>query len=115
MSYDLEIRSDDDYSQSVPHDSLATFVGKLQKVNNFVFEDKKQKLFMNIDLEFMDKDAGESDGEKDKGQVNVIALHIPYAFLHDDNRDTEYYDRIAYPLATHLGWKLYDCQQDDYV
>jgi hypothetical protein len=115
MSYDLQIRSDDDYSKSVPYGSLATFVSKLPKVKNFVFEDKKQQLFMNIDLEFMDKHAGESISGRDEGKVNVIALHIPYAFLHDDNRDTEYFDQIAYPLAKHIGWKLYDCQQDEYV
>ena len=30
MSYDLKIRSDDDYSQSVPYQAVAAYVAKLQ-------------------------------------------------------------------------------------
>lgn len=35
--------------------------------------------------------------------------------LYEDNRDTVYFDRIAYPLVRYLGGKVFDCQTDSYL
>jgi hypothetical protein len=115
VSYDLEIRSDDNYSQSVAYAKLSKFVAKLPQVSKGAFQDQQKDLFMNIDLEFVSTDDPEvSVSAREKGVVNVVRLHIPYSKLHDTNDDMIYFD-VAEKIASHLGWKIWDCQQGCYT
>jgi hypothetical protein len=125
MSYDLEIRSDAAYSKRTDRRALCSFIRALPHIHTFrgnccSFEDPQRDLYMEIDLELIDEH-GDPVGEKragtaaaDERSVNCIQLHIPYAYMHGDQRDQEYFD-IGYQIAHYLDWQLYDPQRDSYL
>jgi hypothetical protein len=113
MSYDLEIRSDDDRSQVIPHAKAAKVIRPLAGVTpngrrGFLYKDAGKKQHMQIDPQFIAE--GES---KNVPEINCIRLHIPYAFMHDNNDDLLYFD-LAERIAKGIGWSVYDAQLGEY-
>lgn len=114
MSYDLTIRSDAMYSQSVDSSVVVTFLRTLPNVEagdegEFVL-DGRPTAYMTITLEHVRLN---SQGELEpcptsNHQVNSICLYIPYAFLGGES--FSYYLGIANSIAHHLGWSVYDEQ-----
>ena len=109
MSYDLDIKADDDYSQSADCDRLKAFVAHLPGIKpngsrGFVLDDRPQK-WMEIDLEAVSPD-GDYDEELSRGTwVNCVRLHIPYAYL-GETPERDYFP-TAWAIAAFLGWRLH--------
>ncbi len=125
MSYDLEIRSDDKYSEKADIEPLRAFVMKLPGIRLSggqccCYEDPQLQLYMEIDLEVVDEKGDRLDfilpevNLLDKNSVNCIRLHVPYAHMHSDYRDQQYID-VGLKLAHQLHWHLYDCQLNTYL
>lgn len=118
MSYDLEIRSDERYSQARAFQTLDAFIASLPDIYEespgfLRYEDAAQQMHMEIDLELVD-DEGELAVDIDpegENKVNRISLHIPAANMHHDARHQRYLE-IANMIANYLGWQLIDLQQD---
>jgi hypothetical protein len=125
MSYDLHVRSDDNYTLPV---NIKDIIRVLLNENNvvmisehsFTYEVDYLKLKAHIYLErFGDASNGmrASDG-KYRGYsdeiIDCVLISIPYAFKHGDDRDLHYI-RLGSRIANSLGWKLHDEQSDQYI
>jgi hypothetical protein len=118
MSYDLTIKSDGTYSRSTSRAVLESFINQLPGVkpngkHGFALDDKSKR-WMEIDLEVVNEEGDNIESDKQvSADVNCIRLHIPYKFLGDDiERD---YLPTAFAIAEHVGWTLYDDQDDEPV
>jgi hypothetical protein len=118
MSYDLTIKSAENYSLFTSKAKLDLFLTQLPGVKRngdrgFVLDDPPERR-MEIDLEVVNEEGDniEEDG-KAYGDINCVRLHIPYAFLGDAiDRD---YLPTAFAIADYTGWALYDDQSDEAV
>jgi hypothetical protein len=124
MSYDIDIRSNDSYSEYVDKSSVTSFVLGLQGFylteDQIYYKNSLLNLYIDIDLESVDN-LGElihldSSEAKDKHETNIncVRLHIPYAYMYGDERDQRYFD-ISCEIANYLGWQAYDYQQGTYL
>lgn len=125
MSYDLEVRSDDAYSEFTSFAALADFIGELHNVfpnggRCFALRDALGA-WMEIDLEVVD---AEGDNIEEPCQeypdINRVSLHIPYSVIGEGGaaaREIVAADYLptARAIAKHLGWKLFDNQLDEYI
>lgn len=125
MSYDLDVRSDDAFSEFTSFAALADFIGELDNVfpngeRCFAMRDALGA-WMEIDLEVVD---AEGDNIEEPSQeypdINVVSLHIPYSVIGEGGaavREIVAADYLptARAIAKHLGWKLFDNQLDEYV
>jgi hypothetical protein len=118
MSYDLRIRSDDQYSHSTSFDELYSFIASLPHMSlngdtGFIYGDS-QKYHMEIDLEFANAE-GDCEPPRDN-IINCVNCHIPYVFLvTEDDSDPAIYFNVCRTIASHLKGRVYDLQLDKYI
>jgi hypothetical protein len=118
MSYDLTIAKDQKFSASTRLSDLAAFLRNIDAMQpngdrGFVYEPSAQR-HMEIDLEVV-SDEGDNIEEvsTDCSEINCIRLHIPYPMLGDSpQRD---YFPLAFTIAEHLGWTVYDDQSGESI
>lgn len=112
MSYDLEIRSDDEYSRAVQRDQviqiLEEFGSRRQMDDYLVFEDSARKQHIEIDLGASDAEAKPVAGD----MVNFVGLGVPYPYLEASGPKAL---EIAFGVAARLGWRVFDPQADSYL
>jgi hypothetical protein len=109
MSYDLEVRSDDDYSQSELRERVRAFLESqgAQAAGDpaFMFYDDPSKGHtIEIDLGY--------EGTSDPEMVNFVGFGVAYAFLSATGRKVL---ELAFAVAAHLGWRVYDPQAGRYL
>ena len=115
MSYDLTIRSDENFSQYKQFGPLADFLSTQPNVKpngprGFTFE--QGTLSMEIDFETASEEGDNSEDEStDPTTFNCVRAHIPYPHL-GDNPERDYFPLLR-DIAQKIGWKLYDEQSDD--
>ena len=118
MSYDLTIRSDETYSRSTSRAPLESFIKQQPGIkpngkHGFVL-DARPRRWMEIDLEVVNEEGDNIESGKEiSADINCIRLHIPYKFLGDDVEHD--YFPTAFAIAEHIGWTLYDDQDDEPV
>jgi hypothetical protein len=112
VSYDLEVRSDAEYSRAVPDPEMAAVVESLPGVTrtgqtSFVLDRLGAGIFVNIDLFF---EAGEDEPPAgEHHQVNSAALSVAYPLL---DKTGPVALEMAFQIAERLGWSVYDPQGD---
>ena len=114
MSYDLTIRSDEQYSRRSAKGPLMAFIAGLANVKasgskGFVLDDGPRR-WMEIDLEVVSEEGDniEESGEE-YPEVNCLRLHIPYAYFRNNTFNHDYLP-TALEIARHLQWTLTDDQ-----
>lgn len=125
MSYDLEIRSNDTYSEFTSFAALADFIGELDNVfpNGERCFARRDALgaWMEIDLEVVNVEGDNiEEPSQEYPDINRVSLHIPYSVIGEDRaavREIVAADYLptARDIAKHLGWKLFDNQLDEYL
>jgi hypothetical protein len=122
MSRDLEIRSDDSYSQGTHQPSLYTFLVSLPNVHMLTnrfgeYEVPQSQLYMAIYLVLYDKDGTllDLDDPRMEGNDCVNALQLHVAAAHAAGDRMQQYEKLGLVIAQHLGWHLYDCDSDMYL
>lgn len=109
MSYDLEVRSDDRYSQSVPKNRVLGYLhalsAQLTDSGDFLlYSDPETGHRIEIDLGHEGGDQGEA--------INYVGLGVPYAFLSATGSTVL---DIAFDIASRLQWRVYDPQVGKYI
>jgi hypothetical protein len=109
MSYDITIRSDENYSEKTDPESLRAYLRSIPDVEpngkiGFLYG-RSKSLYMELDLEEVDP---EGDWIEESEQVNCISVHIPYAFLTTENQNL--YLSVVLHIAHHLNWQAIDAQ-----
>ncbi len=117
MSYDLTIRSEDDYSRYAKVEPLAAFIATLPEMRpngeGFTFGDDASR-YMEIDFEAVNEDGDNIEEHgKDYREINRVALHIPYSML--GNQPERAYLPTAFAIANYLGWRVFDEQRGEYL
>ena len=114
MSYDLSIRSDEDFSESKVFADLAAFVLSLPHVvpngpSGFALDDLPSR-WMEIDAEYRisDDEERDCDDSPDRIDYNCISIHIPYGHL--GRRPERDYFPLIHIIAEKIGWPVYDEQ-----
>lgn len=111
MSYDLHVQPDENFSQRIDLAHIANFLVKNRYIKRhsgtaFVYENKAGTRHIEIDL-------GDTVAEeKAIGHVNVISLRVPAAF---SASSVSHAVRLAFAIADHLGWKVFDPQSDSFI
>ena len=125
MSYDLLIRKDDMFSASVDAEVILSFFSDMPGINIFSddfseFKFLESDLRAEIYLEYVDSSGEVIDWKtsrnlvNSKQTVNAIRVCIPYAHMHNDNRDQVYF-LLGKRIAEYLNWQLYDQQTSQYL
>jgi hypothetical protein len=109
VSYDLEVRSDDRYSQSVPKSRVLEHLHALgarptSSGDFLLYGDAESGQRIEIDLGHEGSDEGEA--------VNYVGLGVPYAFL--SATGSRVLD-VAFDIAARLQWRVYDPQVGRYI
>jgi hypothetical protein len=116
MSYDLQIRSDDEYSRYAAVKPLAKFIASLPGVrpNGQSFMVNQGPHYMEIEFEVVDAD-GEDIEEygKEYPEINAVRFHIPYPHL-GEAPERDYFPTV-YAIAKFLGWRVFDDQRGEYL
>ncbi|MEZ6019119.1 MAG: hypothetical protein R3F17_03175 [Planctomycetota bacterium] len=91
MSYDIEVKSDEDRSESLPiarlREVIADMTGFTESgPESFTFE--SGNLWMGLDCELMNAE-GDSIGTTPLTTFNTVSVHIPYGYL--GNRPERHY------------------------
>jgi hypothetical protein len=115
MSYDLVIRSDDQYSQSRPIDEVARVVSAIADVtpngpDSFMIDRTEAGVWISMDISFAGPDGDRADPPPH--ERNVIDIHVPAAFF--DGSKQRLMD-VAASIADRLGWRVYDPQEGVYI
>ncbi len=114
MSYDLTIRSDENFSGSYLFTNLAAFISTLPHTESngdkgFALNDPPDR-WMEINAEFriFGDDERDFDGDPNRTDFNCVSVCIPYGSLgRQPERD---YFPTAFAIAEHIGWPVYDEQ-----
>jgi hypothetical protein len=112
LSYDLEIRSDPDYSKSVPLEELtaliSTIPGMVKKgPTSFVFDRSEGGIHMVVALGYETGEEDELTPRSDR--VNSAAIVVPYPLL---AKSGPLALQLAFQVAEQLGWSVYDPQAE---
>jgi hypothetical protein len=111
MSYEIVIRSNEDYSEATELTALGEFLKTFPHMQShsqrqFTYE-ADSKLYMEIDLETV------GDRQDAAEMINCIRVNIPLAYSDLGDTDlTPYYD-ICLAITQHLGWSAYDQQSGE--
>ena len=109
MSYDLEVRSDDQYSRSESRERIVSFLQSLgarptDPQGTFLLynaPDEGQRIEIDLGYE------GGGNGER----VNFVGFGVPYPFLEASGTKVL---ELAFAVSSHLGWRMYDLQSGRY-
>jgi len=117
MSYDLEVRSDDEYSQTTNREEIARFLKDQFGVREIdprclILESPSDRQHIEIDLELVALNAtpgtrGEEYARKRPGLIDSVSVAVPYSYLATSG------DRaldICFAVAARLGWQVFDPQ-----
>ena len=114
MSYDLSIRSDEDFSESRVFADLAAYLLSLTHVapngpRGFALDDPPSR-WMEIDAEYriLGDEERDFDDDPDRIDFNCINIHIPYGHL-GPKPERDYFPLI-HAIAERIGWPVYDEQ-----
>ena len=118
MSYDLTIKGNETYSLYTSRAAIESFIKQLPGIkpngkHGFAL-DARPKRWMEIDLEVVNEEGDNTESSQQvSADINCIRLHIAHKFFGDDiERD---YFPTAFAIAEHIGWTLYDDQDDEPV
>jgi hypothetical protein len=117
MSFDLTVKQDSRYSRSTAKDALESFLAGLPGVrrngtSGFVLNPTPD-VWMEIYCEAADRNGDSTEAVlQNHDRVNCVRLHIPYRFLKPEALEQDYLP-VAFAITKHLGWELYD-EQDDH-
>lgn len=107
MSYDIEVRSDDDYSREVPRERVAELLrglgARMDSPPGFTIYKESGH---SIEIDFGHEGAGSSNA------INFVGLGVPYSFL---NAAGEKLLTLAFAIAAALEWRVYDPQVGRYL
>jgi hypothetical protein len=109
VSYDLEVRSDDRYSRSVPKSQVLEHLHGLGarptgSGDFLLYSDPDRGHRIEIDLG--------AEGSDEEQEVNYVGLGVPYALLNTTGpRALD----IAFDVASRLEWRVYDPQVGRYI
>lgn len=106
--FELTIRSDPRFAQSVPRDAVESILEKIPGVarhgKGFLLDASGRVMDMEVQFRRWNEQMGEPvDGG---GKANCVYLRIP-AHARGSDREHEYYV-IAYSIADPLGWVIFD-------
>ena len=112
MSYDLCAQKDKMYFGAVSREETSRFVSGIPNVvtngpQGFIMQ-RGAALWMEIDLESVSREGDVVDDDNPSPTINCIRFHIPYAYVSQLDECCA----SALRIADHLGWELYDLQED---
>ena len=112
MSYDLDVRADQDYSKSAPLLQMAAIVASLPGVTrtgptSFALDRVSADIHVNLDLVY-ESEQGE-DSSLTPNEINSVGLSVPYPLLEKSGPVAL---EMALQVAEKLGWSVYDPQGD---
>ena len=124
-TFDLRLQFDDDCSRSITlralGETLRSHAGVTVGDGDFsVYRDDARGLVMEIRAQFRGAGgritratAGSPPGREAWAEVNRVLLSVPHDAL--PAAGTDVYVAIAEQIATSLGWKVWDAQEDRYL
>lgn len=119
MSYDLSIRSDDTFTDTVDRAPLSAFLSGLPGVTrdtdwHFVLEEGSGSFRVEIDLELVSPEGDFLEGAP-PDRINCIRVHVTSggADVNEDISDS--YRDVCSQIAAHVGWRVFDEQLGEYV
>jgi len=115
MSYDITIKSDDNFAESTDKKSLASLLQNSFQMTKtgtaFRFGSAAGPVYFEVDAYLVTPEGDwQTDGESTG--VNRIDLHVPGAFFEASHRQAV---EIAGAIAKGLGWKAYDEQTGEEI
>ena len=118
MSYDLEVRFDEDYSRTAPLPEIAAFLvskygAETLETKFLIVEDMRKQQRVEIDLLGVDECIETAVLPSESAdEIAAIGLGVPHSLL---GSSSEKLFDIAFGLARELGWRVYDPQTDGYI
>jgi hypothetical protein len=115
MSYDLEIRSDDRYSESKPVDEVRRAIAATADVSpnvpdGFMIDRTEAGIWISMDVSFAGADGDRVDPPPP--DRNVVDMYVPAAHF---DRSQSHLFTVAAEIARRLGWRVYDPQVGRYL
>lgn len=119
MSYDLSIRSDDTYSETVDRAPLSAFLSALPGVardteSHFVLEEGSGGFRVEIDLGMVSPE-GDFLEEAPPDRINCIWIHVTSGRADVSEDISDAYRDVCSQIAAHVGWRVFDEQSGEYV
>ncbi len=110
MSYDLDVRSDPEYSKAAPLSEVSAIVGALPGITRvtptfYVLDHQADGIHVNIELANESGRAARSPDDP----INSVGLLVPYPML---ERSGPLALEMAFAIAEKCGWSVYDPQTD---
>lgn len=118
MSYDIFIRSNNQYSEQADFVAVKAFIASLPGIRSrggygFAYGDE-QESWMEIDLELIEVVDGEpTEAVEVEDKINCVACLIPYGFW--DRSKAANYFAVCSRIAKHLSWQAVDVQTDKLI
>lgn len=106
MSYDLEVRADDRYSQAKTRERATTLLQRLGarvSADSALYEDEAWGHVIEIDF------GKEGPGA---GMISFVGFGLPYAYAATSGGKLV---ELAFAVASDFGWRVYDPQLGRYV
>jgi hypothetical protein len=110
VSYDLDVRSDAQYSKAVPLAEMTAIVGALPGITRvtptfYVLERLADGIHVNIELANQSGEAARRPADR----INSVGLLVPYPML---EKSGPLAIELALEIARTCGWSVYDPQSD---
>lgn len=110
MSYDIEVRYDPDYSQTASLSEIRELIKSSFPVTEIdqhycVFENER----IRVEIGFTPQDEDTEARTDPTDRIVAVDLGVPYPYL-DASRNALF--QIAFLVANHLDWRVYDPQLD---
>jgi hypothetical protein len=114
MSFDMTVRSDNHYAQSLPRQHVSELISSISGIRqdaatHFVLLDQhRTDSLIDLDIDFASRE-GDSIADACPDQVNCIRL-----YAHDEEGIARL-PQLCVLLAKRLGWRAYDEQAGSYL
>ena len=119
MSYDLCVRSDDTFSETVDRAPLSAFLSALSGVtrdtdSHFVLEGGSGGFRLEIDLELVSPEGDFLEGTP-PARINCIRVHVTSGGADVSEDISDSYRDVCSQIAEHVGWRVFDEQTGEYL
>ena len=119
MSYDLSIRSDDTFTDTIDRAPLSAFISGLPGVTrdtdwHFALEKAAGSFRVEIDLELVSSEGDFLEGAP-PDRINCIRVHVTSGGADVSEDISASYRDVCSQIAEHVGWRVFDEQLGEYV
>ena len=119
MSYDLCVRSDDRFTDTVDRAPLSAFLSGIPGVDrdtdsHFVLEEGSGGFRVEIDIELVSSEGDFLEGAP-PDRINCIRVHVTSGGADVGEDISDSYRGVCSQIAAHVGWRIFDEQSGEYV